>query len=300
MRRLLPQTRVRVPLQKDDERWVQLTYTGEGHLLRFQASDKAFPPGAMGTAEESAAIARAAVETILDPSGFQIGEASVKFSEGGNAWRFDWSVRAPCCRGLNVTATALVQNRRTTYLALRTEFASGYRWRLNTPLNLVADFLRLAFLYGGGFYIALRFARRAMEREVPWTRTGAVFALFLLVGVTELALQPYGGVTDESPGFLFTSWRYFALAWGVIFPLVGGLLLALCHGATECDLRERYAGSVTSLDALLSGRFLSANTATSVVAGAAWGAWAYALTQLARLWLTPGEVPFPEAELRYS
>ncbi|MCC6538115.1 MAG: SpoIIE family protein phosphatase [Bryobacterales bacterium] len=301
VRRVLPQTRVRVLLRKDDERWVQLTYTGEGQLLRFQASDRAFPPGTpMGGAEESAAIARAAMETILDPSAFQFGEASAKSSEGGRAWRFDWSVRTPCCRELAVSVTAQVQNQRILYLAVRTEFAGGYRWRLSTPLNLVADLLRLVFLYGGGFFIALRFARRAMEREVPWTRTFAVFALFLLVGGVEFALQPYGGVTDEAPGFLFSSWRYFAVAWALIFPLVSGWLLALCHGATEGDLRERYPGSVISLDALLSGRLLSANTATSVVAGAAWGAWAYAFTQLARLWLTPGEVPFPAEELRYS
>jgi hypothetical protein len=196
-------------------------------------------------------------------------------------------------------ATVDVVGTRPAYLAVRTSFQSGYLRRRNTPLNLLADVLRVGFLLGAIAFAGFRFAKRAMEREVPYGRALVVWAVMIATGVTFVTLQPFGEVVGE-PIFLVGTFRHAGVLLALLGYVVIGLLLALAYGATEGDLRERYTGKLTSLDALLSGRIWSANVGVSILAGAAWGAWAYGLTQWARAALAPGFIPLPESELRFS
>ena len=301
VRRILPVAYVRVLMIEGASagRWVEFTYSGEGQLLGYETSPGLFIADEMLANTGTREVAQGALEAVLDPSAFEFGEPATRSKDGGRGQRFDWSLRAKCCPELAIAATVDVVGPRPAYLAVKTSFQSHYLYRRNTPLNLLADVLRMGFLLGAMGFVGFRFAKRAMEREVPYWRALVVWAVLVVTGLIYVWLQPFGEVSGE-PIFLVGPFRYAGVLLTLLVYVVIGLLLALAYGATEGDLRERYAGKLTSLDALLSGRIWSGNVGVSVLAGAAWGAWAYGLTQWVRAGLAPGFIPLPETELRFS
>ena len=300
VRRMLPVTKVRVLMMDGAGKWVEFAYSGEGQLLGYEASPRIFSADEMLAQTGTREVARAALGAIVDPAAFEIGEASARTTDGGMGQRFEWSLDAKCCPELTTTAFVEVVGHRPSSLAVSTSFQGDYLRRRNTPLNLLADVLRLGFLIGGTIFVGLRFARRAMEREVPFKRAAVVGVVVLLVGLILVGLQPFGEANGLDAIFLAGPFWISPILDNILTYLIVGLLLALSYGATEGDLRERLPGKLTSFDALLSGRLLSQNAGVSIVAGAAWGAWIYGLTQGARAWLAPGFIPLPETELRFS
>ncbi len=301
VRRILPVAYVRVLMIEGAAagRWAEFTYSGEGQLLGYETSPGLFTADEMLANTGTREVAQGALEAVLDPSAFEFGEPASKSKDGGRGQRFDWSLRAKCCPELAIAATVDVVGPRPAFLAVRTSFQNHYLYLRNTPLNLLADVLRMGFLLGAMGFVGFRFAKRAMEREVPYGRALVVWAVLVVTGIIYVSLQPFGQVVGE-PIFLVGPSRYAVVLQTLLVYTVIGLLLALAYGATEGDLRERFAGKLTSLDALLSGRLWSRNVGVSVLAGAAWGAWAYGLTQWVRAGLAPGFIPLPEVELRYS
>ncbi len=297
LQRLLPVANVRVLLLDGNGKWVECTYSGKGPLLGYEASQGLFSSDAMLAHTGTREVARAAVEAVLDANVFEFGEPSMRTSNGGMGQRFEWSLRARCCPELITTAVVEVVGPRPAYLAIATSFQSNYLRRRNTPLNLLAEALRIGFVLAAMVFVGFRFAKRAMEREVPYRRAAVIMSVMTAAGLAFVALQPFGLVTGE-PIFIAGPFWYAGIV-STLTRFAGiGLLLALAYGATEGDLRETLPGKLTSLDALLSGRVLSQNVGVSILAGTAWGAWIYAFTQLARAWLAPGFIPLHETALR--
>ena len=301
VRRILPVAQVRVLMIESASaaRWVEFTYSGEGQLLGYETSPGLFTADEMLANTGTREVAQGALEAVLDPSAFEFGEPASKSKDGGRGQRFDWSLRAKCCPELAIAATVDVVGPRPAFLAVKTSFQNHYLYVRNTPLNLLVDVLRMGFLLGAMGFVGFRFAKRAMERAVPYGRALVVWAVLIVTGLIYVSLQPFGEVSGE-PIFLAGPFRFAGVLLTLLVYVVIGLLLALAYGATEGDLRERYAGKLTSLDALLSGRLWSRNVGVSVLAGAAWGAWAYGLTQWVRAGLAPGFIPLPGFELRFS
>ena len=299
LRHILPVAYVRVLMLNPNGPWVEFVYSGEGKLLGYETSPGLFASDAMLAQTGTREIAQSAMEAVLDPKAFELGEPSSRTSNGGMGQRFEWSLRAKCCPELATTAVVEVVGSRPAYLAIWQTFNSNYLRRIGTPLNLFSDILRVAFVLAAMVFVGFRFAKRAMEREVPYRRAAVILGVMASVGLAFVALQPFGLVNGE-PIFIAGPFRYGGIAYSFLIFVAAGLLLALAYGATEGDLRETFPGKLTSLDAILSGRLLSQNVAVSILAGTAWGAWIYGFTQLARAAFAPGFIPLHEMALRYS
>jgi sigma-B regulation protein RsbU (phosphoserine phosphatase) len=298
--RVLPVAVVRVLMLEGQGKWVEFTYSGEGHLLGYEASAGIFAANEMLAHTGTREVAQSALEAVADSTAFEFGDASSTSSDGGMAQRFEWSLRAKCCPELMTTAAVEVVGRRPSFLKLSTSFESDYLHRRNTPLNLLADVFRIGFMLAALVFVGFRFAKRAMEHEVPYKRAAVIWGVVLSVGTVFTILQPFGDVKSDETGLIAGPFWYAGVILGVLIYLVFGMLMALAYGATEGDLREMRPGKLTSLDALLSGRLLSQNVGVSLVAGASLGAWAYGLAQMARAWVAPGFIPLHDTELQYS
>lgn len=302
VRRVLPVAMVSVLLHAPDRaRWVEFTFNQHGQLMQFQPSPGLFSDKSGERAIDGRAVAQAAVYAVLDPSAFTLGEAASQTTNAGKSDRFEWSAKANCCRDLEVNAAVEVEGRKPSYLRVATWFTADYLRHLSTPVNLAADLLRWAYLLGAGLFVSLRFAQRAMEREVPLGRAGVILGIIVAVSFVLLMLMPTANSSfNASPGIMLGSAWYLILVLNLIIPIVLGILLGLAYGATEGDMRERFEGRLTSLDTLLSGAVASRNAGVAVLAGAAWGGWAHLITQAARRWVAPGFISLPGSELRYS
>jgi hypothetical protein len=296
---MLPVAVVKVLLLEGHGKWVEFTYSGEGHLLGYEASPGIFVSDEMLAQTGTREVAQSALEAVVERSAFDFGEPSAKSSDGGMGQRFEWSLRAKCCPEFITAATVDVVGRRPSFLRLSTSFQSDYLHQRGTPLDLLADLLRIGFLIGATVFVGFRFAKRAMEREVPFKRAAVIWVIFTCVGIVFTILQPFGDVNGE-PIFLAGPFWYAGISIGILVFMVIGLLMALAFGATEGDLRENFPGKLTSFDALLSGKPLSRNVGISILAGAAWGAWIYGFTHMARAWLAPDFIPLQETVLKYS
>jgi hypothetical protein len=67
--------------------------------------------------------------------------------------------------------------------------------------------------------------------------------------------------------------RILALGAMMVGMCLMGAFFGIAYGAGEGGLRERYAGKITSLDALFSGKLFSANVARSILVGGGIAGW---------------------------
>lgn len=122
-------------------------------------------------------------------------------------------------------------------------------------------------------YGIYRFIQRARQKEVSYRR---LLSLVLLIGAVITSFQ---ALTDT---ILYTQAKttmnpiwvdWFILSSIVVMNLLIGLFMGLAYASGEGDIREAYPGKLTSLDALLTGKFFSRNVARSMVWGCAIGGW---------------------------
>ena len=122
-------------------------------------------------------------------------------------------------------------------------------------------------------YGLYRYIRRSWQKEVPHARSlllGAVASCAFIF----LALQSEFHVFEPPTETNLTGLYLIILMTTFIFFLMLGMALGLAYGSGEGDLREAYPGKLTSLDALLTGRFFSRNVARAILTGTAFGCWA--------------------------
>ncbi|HSR68447.1 MAG TPA: SpoIIE family protein phosphatase [Acidobacteriota bacterium] len=122
------------------------------------------------------------------------------------------------------------------------------------------------------FYAAVRYARRAQQKELSHARALTIAAILAVCYVAIVLLNIFdtiGMAVVEAPWWLM--WIIVpgtVLSYGLFGLLVGG-----AWAAGEGDVRERHAGKLTSWDALVTGRFFSRNVALAYLWGFACGAW---------------------------
>lgn len=109
----------------------------------------------------------------------------------------------------------------------------------------------------------VRFGQRLSQREVSMGRAAALFLVILVCGVAFSA-------TSDRPALQQLD-QNGVVVGPVVAALFGiglmGLWTAVAWAGGEGDMRERFPGSLTSFDALVSGRLLSRNVARSAVFG---------------------------------
>lgn len=139
-----------------------------------------------------------------------------------------------------------------------------------------------------GFWVALvlmvllginRFVKRARQKELSYQRiffitafTATVYNLFVILG--DVVMYQTAVNTPQPPP------AWLILISASLFWVLIGLFLGMAYGSGEGDIREAYPGKLTSVDAMILGKFFSRNVARSVVWGFALGGWLMMFLQL--------------------
>jgi hypothetical protein len=144
-------------------------------------------------------------------------------------------------------------------------------------------------------WIAVRYIKRSLQREAPQGRillAGAVFTVFVVLSLYDRA----SGIRiagSQLPLPLLVA--FGSLALGLV-----ALLFGMAYAAAEGEARELHPGTMTSLDALLTGRFFTQNVGSAVLLGMALGGWLLLGTQAASLLRNQGPVDLPEVEFAFA
>jgi len=145
-------------------------------------------------------------------------------------------------------------------------------------LGLVFFLVFLVFVVFGVY----RFVIRYRENEVPVASCIAIGSLLVLLFST--AILAGGDVIEnmtDGPsllegferGFFFLPLVDVMRPLGLVLSAVLGLVASVLWGGVEGGLREAFPDRLTSLDAVISGRFLSRNAGRSVLTGAGFAGW---------------------------
>jgi len=144
-------------------------------------------------------------------------------------------------------------------------------------------------------WIAVRYIKRSLQREAPQGRillAGAIFAVF--VGLS---------LFDRAPGFRIAGGELplpLLVVFGSLALCVAALLFGTAYAAAEGEVRELHPGTMTSLDALLTGRLFTRNTGSAVLLGIALGGWLLLSTQAASLLRQNGPVDLADVEFAFA
>lgn len=196
--------------------------------------------------------------------------------------RYKWKWKHPLAPELEPETTIAVRGQQVVGETLTANLEEQFRTKLfgNSQLPVMilgaayALFALVVVIFG-----IFRFAERLRQKEVSFVRI-----LLIAAGVT----AAFGGfvllsdVTVYKPALdfnygqaAFLSRVFGFITWGFI-----GLFLGFAYGSGEGDLRELYPGKLTSMDALLTGKWHSRNVAQAVIRGAALSGWLWVLSLL--------------------
>lgn len=213
--------------------------------------------------------------------------------------RYSWRVEVPELKDIPLRFEADVVCGRLAGEQVRLELIGR---RPPSGLHAEGD-LRGAFYSGlSVFYfiiaipwIAVRYIKRSLQREAPQGRillAGAIFAVFVALSLFDRA----SGVKlagDQVPLPLLIVFGSLALS-------VVALLFGMAYAAAEGEVRELHPGTMTSLDALLTGQLYTRNTGSAIVLGIALGGWLLLGTQAASLLQGRGPVDLAEVEFAFA
>jgi hypothetical protein len=144
-------------------------------------------------------------------------------------------------------------------------------------------------------WIAVRYIKRSLQREAPQGRillAGAIFAVSVGLSLFDRATD-IGITGDQVPLPL-------QIVFGSLGLCVAALLFGMAYAAAEGEVRELHPGTMTSLDALLTGRLFTYNTGAAILLGMALGGWLLLSTQAASLLRQQGPVDLAEVEFAFA
>ncbi len=273
-RNLAPITTIRVVLTSpSQQQWIAVWLRPDGALHGFDTSPELLPLGPIPVESESRAKALAEAQRAFPGIAWGDPELETAVVEGTHgARRYLW--RTVVLPGVESTLTVEVHCDRITERTTRVRVHQGeLPVRENEWNGAFGLFTSLAIL-AGAIYAVYRFSRRALEREISWTRTAAIVGTLSTLGLAVVFLNPNFGAAGLSPDRLYGPFRLLIQVSLLLTFTLEGIAIALIYGAGEGEMREHYPGKITSLDALFTGRWLTRNVGRSVVFGLAAGGWA--------------------------
>jgi serine phosphatase RsbU (regulator of sigma subunit)/MFS family permease len=269
-----------------DNQNIEVNLSADGRVLgyhhKFKESD-----GVVDTDE--AAARQLAVQTLRARAEAEIIAAAAaqptvteERINGALIRRYKWKWKHTLAPELEAETTVAVRGTQVVGESLTVNYEEQFRTQLfgdsQLPLILLAGVYVLLAVVCIIFGI-FRFAERLRQREVSFLRilliavaVAAAFGGFVVlsdVAVYQAASQ----FNYNEAAFLNRVFGF--ITWGFI-----GLFLGFAYGSGEGDLRELYPGKLTSLDALLTGKWYSRNVAQAVIHGAALSGWLFLLTLL--------------------
>jgi serine phosphatase RsbU (regulator of sigma subunit) len=257
--------------------------SSDGQVLGFQRRFKE----SNGVTETDEATARQlAVQALRarTEAKFIAADAAASVAEdrfnGAIVRRYNWKWKHPLAPEQEMETTIAVRGNQVVGERMTGNLEESFRTRLfgNSQLPLII----FGAIYGllvlvVVIYGIFRFTERLRQKEVSFIRI-----LLIAAGVT----AAFGGFTllsdvtvyDAAKSFSYTQAAFLNRVFGLITWAFIGLFLGFAYGSGEGDLRELYPGKLTSLDALLTGKWHSRNVAQAVIHGAALSAWLWVIT----------------------
>lgn len=255
--------------------------TPEGRVVSFSLPESAAAGAFQGDAREAAlALAQQyATAALRFPDRYRLSDPrlyAMYAESGGPTFRVEWTathLRAPelsfrlrfTAANGEVVAQDIEADVDDTVVA-----AAGFAHSFRSILTSIAPLYFVALI----FYMLIRYLQRATEKEVSHTRALvvgvyliAILATVYLAGDAALLLNLQ---VDGADSLFLQAFAIFTL---VVLAFLGGA----CYAACEGDVREQFPRSLTSFDALLTGRILSRNVARAFLLGFAVACWIFAV-----------------------
>ncbi len=279
-----------------DGRVVGFAIASSGTLLPSTPLPSAVLPGGISPSPTEArerALERgreALIEALRFPDHYQLSEARVyeQTSDTGQPqFRVEWTATYLKARELSFQLRFGVEGDQLFFQEVlgdvddATAASTGPSHAVRAALISITPLYFMALV----FYMLIRYLQRAAEKEVSHGRALVVGSyLVAIMGTIFLAgdAQVLLGLTFNGSDSVFA--QVFALIMLGLLAFLGGACYASCEG----DVREQFPRSLTSFDALLTGRLLSRNVARAFLLGFASACWLFALQVAVNLWLEGG------------
>ncbi len=290
-RRFLPEgTATVLMMSPDGQRWVRVTMGMRGFVTEYRSGG---PGQKAGPAEPDETAARGvaqrelqewlggmAVKALGEP---EISTTDEQESAGGR--RFTWRLEPREAPELELAARIDVLGGRVVGREIEPVYGPGFLMREVAEAAAWSDLLgtfRVALIGLLVMYSVYRYARRTMESEAPHGRVLVLMCMFVVVSGLFMAANPDAQLSELNAQSVRGPVLLLRILLSVVVSVVFGLILGVAYGAGEGEVRERWEGKLTSLDALLTGRIWSANFGVSVLAGLAWAGWLFGVILLAQ------------------
>jgi hypothetical protein len=265
--------RVRMQTAKQD-RSLLVELTPQGVVVAFQKDrPKQQPPADQASARAAAEAFKRVRMGSNSPFQWEYTAPAKPDAEDQDR-SFTWKAPVP---GLpRATATYRVETRGDQIVAEHRTVTLDKAWvaqlRPNQSWFSAIKGIAGLYMFVVGVYAIVRYIRRAGDKEVSHQRT--MLAALAWVSLSALLLLDPGYLTflvggDPELG----KDRILITIVMMVGMCVIGAFFGVAYGAGEGGLRESYAGKLTSLDALLSGKLFSANVARSILRGGGIAGW---------------------------
>lgn len=208
-------------------------------------------------------------------------------SRGRRLYRVEWTASHVLLPELSfiirfgVTGSTLFSQR------ISADVDDDYMAKANTVARLYGGLMSIAPLYIIALivYMLVRYIQRTLEKEVSHGR--ALVVTFYILAMTSVVFLTGDQsivfnieMGDAAPvGALILVFFFFALA---------ALLAGASYSACEGDVREHFPGTLTSFDALLTGRVLSKNVARAFIVSFVSASWLFFVQVIANLAIEGG------------
>ncbi len=279
-RALAPINTIRVLFASPDKKkWFAVWLRPDGQVHGFDTSPNLLAVGEAKPETESRQLALAEAERAFPDQRWGQPEVETGIGSGTQgARRYLW--RTPVLPGVESTLSVEVQGSRITERTLAVKVNRGELPVRESRFNAFFSSLAALGLAIGVVYAVYRFSRRALEREISWTRSGIMVGTMALFGGLVILLDISVGAGSLSPDQSLSPFAMLLPVSVVLSFALQGIVLALVYGAGEGEMRESYPGKITSFDAVFTGYLTSANVGRSLVIGAAAGGWAFLAARL--------------------
>lgn len=286
VRPVAPEATIRILLTEPQRKQnIEITLTPEGQVLSYRRN---FADGT-GIAEVDEAMARNLATTAMQSRHealFILPEVPVTRvedrSSGASIRRYTWQWKAPQTPELEGRTTISVRGDQIigeeVAAHLESKYAESLFGRGSLPAIIVTVIYILLAVVVVIFGI-FRFTQRLRQKEVSYARL-LVIAFGVAATFGGFMFQTDVGVYDAATNLQQGEYAYLNKIFGFLTWVLMGLMLGFAYCSGEGDLRERYPGKLTSLDALLTGKLQSRNVAQAVIHGTAFSGWLFLLTQV--------------------
>ena len=264
--------------------WIRVNLTPTNRVVGFSTSQPQAPMPVDDAAAQK--IATALLREMLGPSSeYQLPAPRVRYMDSKRQQRiFTWRAQVPGLPQAHTNFQVEMTGDRPTSEDAEVVPDDSYlnQFRPASGVKTGVQILGAVYLALMAIFGLVRYAHRAIEKEVSHRRTILVAAVFLTT--TALAIFFGPEMTMSVNGAPPTPvQKVFLTGFTVLLFSAIGLLFGSAYGAGEGDVRAVYPGKLTSLDALLCGRIFTSNVARSILAGGAFAGAMFLLQNVALL-----------------